>query len=95
MYVRVTPYQLKPGMVEKATAHAETLKPKVMALPGMMSFINAVNADGKGYILATVSDRATSEANADKVRAIWGEMAPFLAEMPTPEGYDVVAHWEN
>ncbi len=95
MYARITPYQLKPGTIDAAAAKAESLKDRIMALPGMQDFTNAVNEDGKGYIVALVSDRETAEANLDKVRAIWGEMAEFLAEMPTPAGYDVVAHWTN
>ena len=95
MFARITPYQLKPGTIDAAMAKAEELKPKIMALPGMLSFTNAVNADGKGYVISTVTDQETSDANMDKVKALWGEMGPFLAEMPVPESYENVQHWDN
>jgi hypothetical protein len=37
MFARITPYKLKPGMVEAATARARELKPEIMALPGMIN----------------------------------------------------------
>ena len=95
MFARITPYQLKPGAIDDAMAKADELRDRIMALPGMLSFTNAVNADGKGYVISTVTDRETSDANMDKVKALWGEMAPFLADMPVPEAYDHVQHWDN
>ena len=93
MFARITPYQLKPGTVEAATAMAETLKDQIMALPGMISFTNAINEDGKGYIVSIVESQEISDANQGKVREIWGQMSDFLAAMPVPEGYDVAMHW--
>ncbi len=93
MFARVTPYQLKPGTVEAATARARELKPDIMALPGMISFTNTVNEDGKGYVLSIVESRELSDGNVERVKAIWSKMGEFLAEMPVPEGYDVVDHW--
>lgn len=93
MYARITPYQLKPGTVAAATARARELKPEIMALPGMIEFTNAVNENGSGYIISLVESREVSEGNVQRVREIWGKMGEFLAEMPTPEGYDVVDHW--
>ena len=93
MYARITPYKLKPGTVADATARARELKPEIMALPGMIEFTNAVNEDGSGYIVSLVESREVSDGNVERVRAIWAKMGEFLAEMPTPEGYDVVDHW--
>lgn len=93
MFARITPYKLKPGMVEAATARARELKPEIMALPGMINFTNVVNPDGAGYVISLVESRELSDGNVERVREIWGKMGEFLAEMPVPEGYDVVDHW--
>ncbi len=95
MFARITPYQLKPGTVEAATAKAEELKPQIMALPGLVSFTNAVNPDGSGYVISIIESREISDANADQVKAIWGQMSEFLAEMPVPGGYDVMHRWDS
>lgn len=95
MFARITPYQLKPGMIEPAMAKAEELKDRIMALPGILSFTNAVDETGRGYVISTVTDRETSDASADQVRALWGEMSEFLAAPPTPEAFDNVQHWDN
>ncbi|MBT8416171.1 MAG: hypothetical protein KJO42_01910 [Silicimonas sp.] len=95
MFARITPYKLKSGTVDAATARARELKDEIMALPGLIEFTNAVNADGSGYIVSLVESREISDSNAERVREIWGKMGEFLAEMPTPGGYDVVDHWET
>ena len=74
----------------------ESVKSQVMALPGMIEFINAVdNETGKGYVVSVVESREISDANADKVMAIWGMFADFLVAPPVPEGFDVFAHWKS
>lgn len=93
MFARITPYKLKPGTIEAATARARELRPEIMGLPGMIDFTNAVNADGSGYIVSLLKSREEAEGNIERVRAIWAKMGEFLAEMPVPEGYDVVDHW--
>lgn len=94
MFARITPYKLKPGTIAAATARTEDLKAEIMGLPGMIRFLNVINADGAGYIVSVVESRKVSEANAEKVRAIWAKMGEFLAEMPVPGGFDVIQHWE-
>ncbi|MXQ09118.1 hypothetical protein GQ651_14820 [Alphaproteobacteria bacterium GH1-50] len=95
MFARITPFQLKPGTTDAAMAKADELKPKIMGLPGMQAFTVAADENGKGYTIAVGESRETSDGNMEQARAIWGEMAEFLAEMPTPEGYDRVRHWDN
>lgn len=95
MYARITPYKLKPGTVEDARKRARELKKEIMALPGIVEFVNAVNDDGNGYIVSLVESREISDANQEKVKALWGMMSEFLAEMPTPGGYEVADHWKN
>lgn len=95
MFARITPYKLKPGTVEAATERAREMKDEIMDLPGMVEFINTVNEDGSGYIVSLIESREVSESNTQRVREIWGRMSEYLAEMPTPQGYDVVDHWEK
>ncbi|MCA0044151.1 hypothetical protein [Celeribacter litoreus] len=94
-FARVTPYQLKPGMRDVATKKINGMKGQIMALHGMQRFLNVVNSDNSGYIVAVLDSEEASNRNMAKVREIWGSMADCLQEMPTPMGYDVVLEWEN
>jgi hypothetical protein len=93
MFARVTPYQLKSGEREAALATLQEMKADILALPGLKQFINVLGEDGSGYVISLVESEEISDANAEKVRALWGRMGPHLAEMPTPQGGDVVADW--
>lgn len=95
MFARVTPYKMKPGTRDDAMALMEQLKSRIMGMPGMHNFINVMNEDGSGYVISVVESEATSNANAESVKALWGEFAPMLEAMPVPEGYDVMANWAN
>ena len=95
MFARVTPYKMKPGSRDAAMAIMERLKDQIMGMPGMHNFINVMNEDGSGYVVAVVESRATSDANAETVKALWGQFADHLEAMPTPEGFDVMANWSN
>ena len=96
MFARITPYQMKTDTLGDAKAKIEALKSQIMGLPGIIEFINAVDDEtGKGYVVALVESREVSDANAAQVSAIWGQFADHLTAMPTPEGYDVFAHWKN
>jgi hypothetical protein len=59
----------------------------------MQQFINVMNDDGTGYVVALVESEEASNANAEAVKSAWGQMADFLEEMPTPQGYDLVVNW--
>jgi hypothetical protein len=93
MFARVTPYQLKSGARDAAIATMEEMKADIMALPGLKHFINVLGEDGSGYVISLVESQEISDANAEQVRALWGRMGPHLAEMPTPQGGEVVADW--
>ncbi len=93
MYARVTPFKMKPGTKAAATERLGTMKDKIMGMPGMHKFINVMNDDGTGYVIALVESEEASNANAEVVKSAWAQMAEFLEEMPTPQGYDVVADW--
>jgi len=93
MFARITKYKMKPDARDEAMAVLESLKDQIMALPGTLNFINAINQDGSGYSVSVNESREQSEANAPAVGAIWQNFAQFLEGPPTPEGYDVVANW--
>lgn len=93
MFARVTQYQLKAGARDAAIATMEEMKSDILGLPGMKQFINVLGTDGTGYVVSVVESQELSDSNAERVRALWGRMADHLAEMPTPNGGDVVANW--
>lgn len=89
------PYTVRPGMREEATAHMQELESRIMALSGMISFLNVLGSDRKGYIISVVRSKADSDANAAKVAQLWAEFAPYLEGMPQFHDYEVVALWQN
>jgi quinol monooxygenase YgiN len=95
MFARVTKYRMKPECLDDATALTEKLMPKIKALPGLLQFINVCNDDGNGYIVSIVDNQENSNANQEHVQAIWAEFADYLAEAPTPEGYNVLFNERN
>ena len=95
MFARVTQYKMKPGSRDAATAKMEELKGRILGMPGMHNFINVMNEDGSGYVVALVESEEISNANAEAVKALWGEFAEFLEEVPSPQGFDVLVHWSN
>lgn len=95
MYARITRYKVKPGHVEAAMAQAESMKSDIMSLPGIKHFVNAIREDGEGYIVALISSETDARESLPRVREIWGRMADHLDGMPAPEGFDVVAQWDN
>ena len=96
MFARITSYQMNPATLDVAKAMVNEIKSEVMALPGMHEFINAVDDEtGRGYVISLVESREVSDANADKVMAIWGKFADHLTAKPEPEGMDVYVHWRN
>lgn len=93
MYARVTHYQMKPEMVDDAKAKLEQMKPAIMNLPGMQHFINTLNEDGSGCVVALVESRVVSESNQDAVSQLWAQFADHLAAPPDASGFEVIANW--
>lgn len=86
---------MKDGSRDSAMEILDGLKGEIMALPGMHQFINTMDDDGSGHIVALVESRETSEANAPRVQEIWGAFADLLESAPAMEGHDVIANWSN
>lgn len=95
MFARVTHYKMKAGSKDATTEILNSLKPKIMGMPGMHNFINVANEDGSGYVISVVESEATSNANAAKVAELWGVFSDYLEAVPEATGYDVVANWSN
>ena len=93
MFARVTHYKMKPDSVPEAMAKLDQMKPQIMALPGMVQFVNTVNDDGTGCVVSIVESREISDANAGAVQQIWAAFADYLMEAPVPEGFEVTANW--
>ena len=90
MFARITKYRMKPEMIDDAKAKLDELRPRIMSLPGLITFINVLNDDGNGYVVSVVESEEISNANQEQVAAIWGLFADHLAEPPSPEGYNVI-----
>jgi hypothetical protein len=93
MFARVTHYKMKSGSVDAAIALMEELKPRILALDGLVNFINMMQPDGSGYVISIVESEAKSDANAPHVAALWSAFADHLEAAPQPQGYAVTAHW--
>ena len=95
MFARISRYRMKPESVDAAMALLNELKPQIMSLPGMLNFINVMNEDGIGYVVSVVESEEISNANQDKVQAIWARFADHLAEPPVIEGFNVLMNESN
>lgn len=95
MFMRVTKYRMKPDRIADATAKLETMKDKIMAMPGVVRWVNSVNEDGAGCVVALVESREISEGNANAVAEAWSHFTEYLESPPEAEGYDVVVHWSQ
>ncbi|MCK0138207.1 hypothetical protein [Aliiroseovarius sp. F47248L] len=95
MYARVTPYKMKPGSKAAATKIMESLKDKIMALPGQKSFLNVMNDDeGSGYVISTTELAEMSPETGEKVKALWSAFSEFLENDPKAKSYTVIANWK-
>lgn len=93
MFARVTSYKMKSDKVDAAVALMEELKPRILALNGLINFINVMQPDGSGYVISIVESEAASDANAPHVAALWFAFADHLEAVPQPQGYAVTANW--
>lgn len=96
MYARVTPYKMKPGSEAAATKVMDSLKERIMALPGQNTFLNVFNdKHGTGYVVSTTDLVETSPDSAEKIKALWGALDGFLIEPPTAKTFSVIADWKS
>jgi hypothetical protein len=86
---------MKKGARETAVARMNELKDAIMAMPGMLHFINVMNHDGTGYVVALIESKEISDANQGRTMEMWGRFSDLLEATPDPQGYDVMANWGN
>lgn len=95
MFARITRYKMKPEATEAATAKLNQMKSEIMALPGMIHFVNSMNSDGSGYVVSVVESKEISDANQQAVGKIWAVFAEYLESEPEGAGFDVIANWSK
>ena len=95
MFARISTYKMKPESVAAAEAKLQKLLPKIMGMDGMVSFTNAIDADGNGVVVSVLESEEQSNANSQKVQEVWAEFADALVEPPVVGGYRVIAHDTN
>ena len=93
MYARITNYKMKPESITAATELVERLRPQIMAMPGVLRFINCMDETGAGYVVSIVESKETSDSNTEAVQAMWGQFADYLEEPPVPQGFGVISDW--
>lgn len=95
MFARISTYKMKPESVPAAEAKLQDMMPTIMEMEGMVSFTNAIDADGNGVVVSVVESEEKSNANQEQVGKIWAEFSDFLTEPPVVGGYRVIAHESN
>ena len=92
MFARVSTYKMRPESIAEAEAKVQKLLPKILGMAGMVTFTNAIDAEGNGIVVSVVESEEQSDANAEQVEKIWSEFSDFLLGPPEVSGYRVVAH---
>lgn len=95
MYARITPYKMKPGSREAATEIMNGLKTEILALPGMTRFINVMDDDGSGYVVALTSLPDVAPEAMERIAALWSRFGTYLEATPEARTYDLMADWAN
>ncbi len=93
MFARITHYKMKPESNQAVTDRLHQMKDQIMALPGMVQFLNTMNSDGSGCVVSIVESREISDANQEAVGKIWAQFASDLESQPEASGFDVIANW--
>lgn len=95
MYARVTHYKMKSGSREAATALLDSMREEIMAMPGMVRFINVMNDDGAGHVVALTTNQTLTEEAAARVQQLWARFGEFLETAPERGDYHLIADWET
>ena len=93
MYVQLSHYQIKPGHRSACIELMNRLKPQIMALPGLKQFLNVINDDDSGYVLAVMASQEQAQKNEGRVRELWTAFAAHLTQLPAVEGHEILADW--
>ena len=95
MFARISKYKMKPESIADAEAKVQKLLPKILGMDGMVTFTNAIDAEGNGIVVSIVESKEQSDMNAEQIAKIWSEFSDFLLGPPEVSGYRVIAHKSN
>ena len=95
MFARISTYKLKPESIAAAEAKLQELMPAIMGMDGMLTFTNAVDADGNGVVVSVLESEDKVIANQERAAKIWEAFSDYLTAPPVIGGYRVVAHESN
>jgi len=95
MIARISKYKMKPDSIAAAEALLNKLKPQIMGLSGTRNFVNVVDDDGNGYVIAVVESEEIANSHADAVQSIWAQFADFLEGAPEVSQYRVLMSETN
>jgi hypothetical protein len=93
--VRITRFRMRPDAIDAARALVGELRAEIMAQPGILRCIVAMNEDGRGYVMALTDERGGVPESVDRVRRLWHRFHDHLDQSPEPEIFDVVVDWSN
>ncbi|RYH08758.1 hypothetical protein [Tropicimonas sp. IMCC6043] len=93
MYARITSYKMKPGSRAGATEVMNGLRGNILGLPGMVRFINVMQDDGSGLVIALTTQETMDEETTEKVAQLWSNFAEFLEAPVERQDYHVLADW--
>ncbi len=93
MYARVTPFKMKAGSKEAAKAIMDGLKDRILAIDGMQHFINVMDDDGNGYVVALTTNAETPPEVQERINALWGAFGEHLEARPEAQSFTVMANW--
>lgn len=95
MFARISTYKMNPESISSAEAKLKEFMPTIMGMEGMVSFTNAIDADGNGVVVSVVESEEKSNANQEQVAKIWTAFSDYITEPPVIVGYRVLAHESN
>jgi len=95
MFARISTYKMKPESIAEAEAKVQKLLPKILGMDGMVTFTNAIDAEGNGIVVSVVESKEQSDMNSEQIAKIWSEFSDFLLGPPQVSGYRVIAHKSN
>jgi hypothetical protein len=92
MYARVTTFKVDPARLAELPAKAEEMRPRAMALPGMIDAYVAWRGDGHGVVVAIYESKEHADRAVMRIQALWGNLASLVGAAPRTDAYDTVAH---
>ena len=95
MFARISTYKMNPESISAAEAKLHDMMPTIMGMEGMVTFTNAIDADGNGVVVSVVESEEKSNASQEQVAKVWAEFSEYLTEPPVIGGYRVLAHESN